>query len=57
MERVARINLAENKNKWRIAINTIMNIPIPWNTEKFLTGYETTSPSMTLLHGDGSSPL
>lgn len=29
MERVARINLAENKNKWRIAINTIMNILIP----------------------------
>ena len=47
MERVARINLAENKNKWRIAINTIMNILIPWNTEKFLTGYETTSSSRT----------
>jgi hypothetical protein len=30
-ENVDRMNVAQDKNKWRAVVNTVMNLWVPWN--------------------------
>jgi hypothetical protein len=44
------IDLAQDRNQWR-AVNAVMNLRVPLNSGKFLSGYITGSFSrMTQLH-------
>jgi hypothetical protein len=46
------INLAQDGNKWRPLVNTIMNFRVTHNAEKFSTGSRNISfLKRTLLHG------
>jgi hypothetical protein len=32
------IDLAQNRDQWRALMNTVMNLPVPQNAGKFLSG-------------------
>jgi hypothetical protein len=35
------IGLAQGKDKWRALVNSVLNLRVPWNAGKFLSGYAT----------------
>jgi len=44
--------LAQNIDRWRSLVNTVMNLLLPYNAENFLTSGEIVSFSRrTVLHG------
>jgi hypothetical protein len=48
------IDLALDMDQWRALVNTVMNLRVPYNFRKFLSGYASGSFSRrTQLHGVG----
>jgi hypothetical protein len=46
------IGLAQDRDRWRVIVNEVMNLRGPQNAENFLTSYKPVSFSRrTLLHG------
>jgi hypothetical protein len=46
------IDLAQDRDRWRALVNTVMNVQIPYNAGNFLSILEHVSFSgRTLLHG------
>jgi hypothetical protein len=46
------IDLVQVRNQWMALVNTAMNLRVPWNVEKFLSGCTTGSFSRRAhLHG------
>jgi hypothetical protein len=46
------IGLAQDRDRWRILVNVVMNLRVQSNVGNFLTGYKPVSFSRrTLLHG------
>jgi hypothetical protein len=46
------IDMAQDRNRWRVLVNTVMNLRVPQNAENFLTSWGTVSFSRrTPLHG------
>jgi hypothetical protein len=35
------IDLTQDKDQWRVLVNTTMNLWVPWNVGKFLSGCTT----------------
>jgi len=49
------LDLAERRDKWRVAANVVMNNRFPWNSVNFLTSGGTASFSKeSVLHGVAS---
>ena len=54
------IGLAQDRDRWRTLVSTVMNLRVPWNTGNFLTSCKPVSCSGTTLHhgvSDSSSIL
>jgi hypothetical protein len=32
------IVLTQDRDQWKVLVNTVMNLPVPWNVGKFLSG-------------------
>ena len=46
------IELAQDRGRWRVLVNVVMNLRVSWNAGNFLTNWEPISFSRrTLLHG------
>lgn len=45
------INLAQDTDQWRAAVNILLNLRVPQNVEKFLTSRGNLSFPRTLLNG------
>ena len=45
------INLAQDTDQWRAAVNILLNLRVPQNVEKFLTSRGNFSFPRTLLNG------
>jgi hypothetical protein len=45
------IDMAQDRDQWRVLVNTVMNFQVPYNVGKFFSGQATGGFSMTLLHG------
>jgi len=45
------INLAEDTDQWRAVVNTLLNLWVPQNVEKFLTSRGNFNFPRTLLNG------
>ena len=45
------IGLAQDRDRWRTLVSTVMNLRVPWNAGNFLTSCKPVSFSRTLHHG------
>jgi hypothetical protein len=48
---VDQIGLAQDKDKWRALVNSVMNLLVPQNAEKLSSGFTTGGLSSAQLHG------
>jgi len=48
------IELAQDTDRWRVLVDAVMNLLVPYNAENFLSSCGTVSfLRRTLFHGDG----
>jgi hypothetical protein len=50
-----RTDLAQDKDRWRALVNTVMYLRVPWHIGKFLNNWATGSFWRTQLHGVSQS--
>jgi hypothetical protein len=48
------IGLAQNRNRWRALVNSVLNIRVPWNAGKISSGLTSTGPSSSAQLHRGS---
>jgi hypothetical protein len=46
------LDMTQDRARWRVLVNAVMNLPVPYNAGNFLTSWEPLRFSgRTLLHG------